>query len=196
MPTGYTDVIKDGISFEDFTMRCARAFGALIEMRDEPMDAEIPEFKQSTYYSESLKRSEEKLERLQNMDHTEMCDAANKEYDDTIKSELKYTKEKNELREGYNSMLLQVENWRPPTIEHTDLKRFMIEQIESSINQDCRESTASDIKKLTGDEWLELNVNSVIRNIKYYGKEHLKEIDRINKKNQWVKKLRESLSNV
>jgi len=193
MATGYTDKIKDGISFEDFTMMCARAFGALMEMRDDPMDAKIPEFEPSTYYSESLKRSEEKLAKLQNLTYREVCNIANKEYSEAIKLELKYSKEKNELREGYNNMLLQVENWQPPTIEHTDLKRFMMEQIESSIKFDCRESTASNIKKLTGDEWLELNVNSVIRNIKYYGKEHLKEVNRTNKRNQWVKKLRESL---
>jgi hypothetical protein len=35
MPTGYTDKIKDGISFEEFVLSCARQFGACISMRDD-----------------------------------------------------------------------------------------------------------------------------------------------------------------
>ena len=44
MPTGYTYDLYDGkdIEFPDFVMKCARAFGALIEIRDDPMDAAIP----------------------------------------------------------------------------------------------------------------------------------------------------------
>ena len=43
MPTGYTAPIKDGISFNDFMWGCARAFGALIMMRDDPPGTPIPE---------------------------------------------------------------------------------------------------------------------------------------------------------
>jgi hypothetical protein len=32
MPTGYTSAIADGIEFKDFALRCARAFGALVEL--------------------------------------------------------------------------------------------------------------------------------------------------------------------
>jgi len=37
MPTGYTADLNDGkqVTFQEFTMKCARAFGALIEMRDD-----------------------------------------------------------------------------------------------------------------------------------------------------------------
>ena len=43
MPTGYTSKIKDDITFEQYAMGCARAFDALIDMRDEASDALIPE---------------------------------------------------------------------------------------------------------------------------------------------------------
>jgi hypothetical protein len=43
MPTGYTAPIADGMTFEQFALGCARAFGALVTMRDEPSDAPIPE---------------------------------------------------------------------------------------------------------------------------------------------------------
>ena len=196
MATGYTHSIEKGISFKDFTMRCARAFGALIEMRDEPMDKEAPEnFEPSTYHSEALKKSENRLKELKFIDHTDMCDAAELEYKETVEKELRWSKERNELKQKYNDMLFNVENWQPPTPDHNDLKRFMIEQIESSIKFDCK-NYQSDIKKLSGDEWIEKEVNSAIRNIKYHSEGHIKEIERIKRRNKWVKDLRESLSNV
>lgn len=45
MPTGYTAAVEDGTitEFDDFAWQCARAFGALIMMRDDPMSAPIPQ---------------------------------------------------------------------------------------------------------------------------------------------------------
>jgi len=45
MPTGYTLDLYDGknITFKEFVMKCAGAFGALISMKDESLDAPIPE---------------------------------------------------------------------------------------------------------------------------------------------------------
>lgn len=45
MPTGYTSPLYEGkeISFEQFALRCARNFGALVMMREEPLDTPIPE---------------------------------------------------------------------------------------------------------------------------------------------------------
>lgn len=57
MPTGYTWDIKDEITFEQFIMNCARAFGALVEMRDEPRDKKIPdELKPSDYHNKELSK--------------------------------------------------------------------------------------------------------------------------------------------
>ena len=62
MPTGYTAPIYEGeenFTFKKFAMRCARNFGALIEMRGEPLDAEIDFdkcFQPSDYYKKALER--------------------------------------------------------------------------------------------------------------------------------------------
>lgn len=61
MPTGYTHGVQDGTvtEFRDFALICARAFGATILMRDDPMDAPIPdEFQSSTYHLDRLKELE------------------------------------------------------------------------------------------------------------------------------------------
>jgi hypothetical protein len=65
MPTGYTAAIKDGISFQQFAMACARAFGALVMMRDEPSSAPIPDFQPSNFHVEHLELARAELARLQ-----------------------------------------------------------------------------------------------------------------------------------
>ena len=56
MPIGYTSKLHDGDQpFNEFIMSCARAFGALVTMRDDPNDAPIPEFEVSEYSVTSVK---------------------------------------------------------------------------------------------------------------------------------------------
>jgi len=57
MPTGYTYPVVEGkiTEFSDFALSCARAFGALITMRDDPHDTPIPEtFEPSDYNAKKL----------------------------------------------------------------------------------------------------------------------------------------------
>ena len=66
MPTGYTaELMEKGEPFNRFVMRCARAFGALIDLRDAQMDAPIPEkFEPSDYHVKALAKALAELERL------------------------------------------------------------------------------------------------------------------------------------
>ena len=59
MPTGYTaKLMEQGQTFPEFIMSCARAFGALIMMRDDPANAPIPEkFEPSDYHVRALKKA-------------------------------------------------------------------------------------------------------------------------------------------
>ena len=60
MTTGYTDAVGKGeiTEFKDYALLCARAFGACVSMRDEPLDAEIPEeFKPNDYHEKSLQKA-------------------------------------------------------------------------------------------------------------------------------------------
>jgi hypothetical protein len=43
MPTGYTAAIGEGIEFDKFVMQCARAMGACVMMRDEPIGPKLRE---------------------------------------------------------------------------------------------------------------------------------------------------------
>ncbi len=81
MPTGYTAAIKDGITFKQFALTCARAMGALIMMRDEPSGAEIPAaFPPSTFHRDQLARLSDELGNLRAMTVAEIEKAAEAAY--------------------------------------------------------------------------------------------------------------------
>lgn len=82
MPTGYTADLYDGkdVSFEGFALNCARAFGALVSLRDEP-DAEIPdEFKVDEYYVKKFEEAKEELEKAESMTDEEFAEDAKQFY--------------------------------------------------------------------------------------------------------------------
>ena len=64
MATGYTHAIEKGISFETFALTCARAFGACINLRDEP-GSTLPTVDNivddTPYHKESLAEANQRL---------------------------------------------------------------------------------------------------------------------------------------
>lgn len=150
MPTGYTSIIKEGVTFEQFVLRCARAMGACIALRDEPVDIKIPVFEPSSYSKNKLKEAMLRLEALSFVSVTtssspiinfisitEATKLAEKEYKDKIAYNKNGMAENNDLFHRYIKMLSMVKAWQPPTPDHAGLKEFMSEQINSSIEFDC-----------------------------------------------------------
>ena len=81
MPTGYTAWIEEGATFEEFILGCARAFGACISMRDEPLSKQIPEqFKESSYDKEKVQEYIELLKKYESMTIEQAEIEAEKEY--------------------------------------------------------------------------------------------------------------------
>jgi len=196
MSTGYTSCIKDGITFEKFAMRCARAFGALISMRDDDSDAPIPdEFKPSTYHADALLTASEHLTVVLKM-VDEVCEQeAKKEFTKKLADHNRIIREHNELRKQYEAMLEKVKAWTPPSSNHQGLKDFMIEQITSSIKSDCSTKYYEDNKPkiMTGAEWKAARIEEIRYDIEYSLKEDLKEKERAERRTAWVRTLRESL---
>lgn len=196
MPTGYTNCIKDDISLRDFILRCSRAMGALIMMRDDPADAPIPEsFEPSKYHTEKLVGLEKELAELKSMDDAQLNACAEDEYNNAVSDNEKYLREKISLKERYNKMLSAVNSWEPPTQEHFGLKSFMQEQIKGSIDFDCDTSYYDNksITKLTGQQWKESRLKTLLKDIAYHTHENGKEVSRTESRNLWIKQLRESL---
>lgn len=197
MSTGYTNCIKDGISFEDFVMRCARAMGACVTMRDDPYDKPIPEeFKPSSYHTDEIKKFKKELVALKKMNQNEFSQKAKDKFDSEIKHKENAIKSNNKLRGKYNAMLIKVKAWNPPTSEHQGLKDFMIQQIENSIEVDCSNSyyESMNIKLLSADEYFEEEHHLIMQELSYHSKEHEEELSCVASRNNWIKELRKSIA--
>lgn len=140
MPTGYTADVQDGkvTDLREFTMRCARAFGALITMRDDPADAPIPdEFKPSEFHTQHVQELGDELGNLEALDIEGCAKLQDAEIEKRRLFVAEYREKNRIVRQRYEAMLAKVEAWTPPSDEHVELKRFMASQLRESIDFDC-----------------------------------------------------------
>ena len=192
MPTGYTHNIKDGISFKKFALQCARAFGALIEMRDEPFDAEIPdEIEVDDFHKRAIKSSKKELEQLLKMSREEIEKACETDFQKSMKDWNETNKEKSDLLAKYNQKLLEAKAWIPPTEDHKGLKDFMIQQITDSIK--CDYDFISKPKKNTVENYLERKKESLLWSINYHTEQHEKAVKSAEGRTAWIRDLKKSL---
>lgn len=193
MPTGYTHKIKDGQSFEDFVWGCARAFGALVTMRDEPLDAPIPDkFTVDSYEVEHLAAAKAKLAKLESYKIGDWEGENEADYQKRLAAYQELSDKRNAEDVAYRAMLARVSAWQPPTSEHVGLKDFMDQQIRDSIRFDCGYSP--DIPEpMTVEEYRDKTLEYARKEVKRAEEYLNEEIDRVNTRNEWLQKLRESL---
>lgn len=194
MPTGYTAAIADGITFQQFALSCARAFGATISMRDEPADAPIPdEFPPTNYHLNALATSRQQIERLKALTAAEADVRALETANLYAEARRNSIAEREALRAKYEAMLQQVEAWEPPSNDHVQFKNFMLSQIKDSINVDCSNYHLSPIVQLTGQQWRAQQIADFEQTITYHEKAHAEEVERCRARSEWVQKLKASL---
>lgn len=196
MPTGYTAAIADGITFDRFAMNCARAFGACVTLRDEPGGGElIPErFEPSDYHLKQLEIAQARLAELEALSLEDAELRCRADYQQAEVSRLERLQKNKDQMAAYASMLDQVNAWVPPSDEHNGLQDFMRSQIEQSIKfDDMVDYYEKPTVLQTGEEWLEAQKLSTLKNIDYHRTEHAKEVERTEQRNEWVRLLRDSL---
>lgn len=199
MPTGYTAPIRDGMTFEAFVMNCARAFGALIELRDD-MTAPIPDaFQPSEYHATALEQAKKDLAVLDTMTVAEARRRAVQECSDAKDAARESVAKQEADRAKYDAMLVSVRAWTPPTKNHEGLKTFMVQQIEESIKFDCESSwAAQELRRepLSGAAWKEQKREQLTRDVAYHQEHHEDDVRRAAERTAWVRALRDSLSAV
>lgn len=199
MPSGYTEGVASGkiTEFKEYALLCARAFGACISLRDEPLSSEIPEFKVDDYYLNQAKETEEKIASLLSMTQQDKEENFNKYVSDIVKSAEENLSEKKIIKQRYEKMLEQARNFDPPSSNHYNYKSFMIEQLQNSIQWDCSDDYYLDqinrVKSLSLEEWFKSQLIIAQSDLDYYKEQLEEEQDRVNKNNLWVKQLKESL---
>lgn len=200
MPTGYTAKLHNGEeqTFPEFVMSCARAFGALITMRDDPADAEIPdEFKPSDYHVRELEKARERLSEVEGWTFDQVSSAAEEDFQKRLRywRELCTTKAARQAR--YAAMLRQVGQWTPPTEEHVELKKFMLDQLQTSIDFDCNYALKQAVPEHVSPElYRQQRIEKAQRDIAYHEKEQAGEAERARNRTAWVRALRSSLGPV
>lgn len=198
MPTGLTARIYEGkeTSFKDFALLCARQFGALVHMRDEGLNAPITKRKPTSYYLEELEDAKKALEDFKA--NPPARESLAKEWEEKLekikREDAESNKEASELRLRYLDMLRQVQAWAPPTDEHTNLKKFMIEQLERSIQFDCMIYNNAD-KFPTMEQYIEdgLSPKHLEKEVEYYQRRWDSEVKHCEDVNKWVEDLIKSL---
>ena len=194
MPTGYTLDLFDGkdVTFEEFVLKCARAFGALIDMRDEPMDAPIPErLEPSDHHLKELEKAKRRLKEIRKWNEEKAEQEAERAYREALKEREEFIKKNKLIRKRYEDMLSKVQKWKPPTIEHVNLKQFMIQQLVESIEYDCFIPEMP--QRLSGEEYKEQQIKKALSDIDYHEREYAEEVNRVYERNKWLLSLRESL---
>jgi hypothetical protein len=197
MPTGYTFQLAAGkvTNFRDFAMSCARAFGACIDLRDEPASTPIPEtFEPSPYHQERLAEALSELARVEGLSAEKWAAESQKEYDEALAKHKEDIAKVRATKDRYETMLSHVRAWTPPTLEHTGLKTFMVDQIVESIRFDCEERFYKAPVLKSPSEWHADALAKAKRDVEYHRGERAKEVDRSAGKTAWVKALRQSLA--
>lgn len=193
MPTGYTEAIGRGVSFKEFVLLCARGMGALITMRDDPWDAPIPdEFKPSDYHQKELVKAQDRLTILNSLSLAAADKMVQDAYMDALRSHEDSRQKNRELESKYREMLRRVEAWEPPTPDHQGLKKFMMEQINQSIDFDCGYNPKRPTLKSPQD-WLTEEKGNALRDIEYHTREKEAEERRSAERTKWVQALKKSL---
>jgi hypothetical protein len=196
MPTGYTaELMEKGMDFSPFVLQCARAFGAFVTMRDDPMDAPIPEkFEPSDYHVKALAEAIEKHKTLSAMTNDEKIAFGEAEKETTLKHHKEWLLRNEVQNKRLHEMILQVQAWRPPTEDHEGLKKFMLDQIQISLNDlSYISQEIAKIQERNPISFYIAAVSNAIRSIEYHTKENVKEIERAKDRTEWVRKLRLSL---
>lgn len=192
-------MIDKNQTFEQFVWTCARAFGALVMMRDESLGTKIDIeslTKPSDHYVESIKEYSEKINLLENMTDAEKSIHGQQK----IASQLEYARSQigsdKEERSKIEDMIKQVIIWESPSDEHDGLKTFMLEQLTESIKYNLDEYYQEQIDRLTTMnpiDYYNQELEGAKNSLAYYEKAYTEELERCRTRKDWLIKLIESV---
>lgn len=194
MPTGYTAPIYDNqpITFRAFMLRMARAMMPLVTLRDEHMDAPLPDtFTPSTYNAEQATKGRERLAALLAITPEEAARSCAAEHAAAVETWRTARTRYAALRARYEAMLAKVESWPAPTPDHEGLKRYAAEQIRESIKWDCGEW--DEPKAREPGAWLAESIADARRDIERAETRQREEEERAAFSTRWLSALRGGL---
>ena len=195
MPTGYTaELMEKGQDFRTFTLRCARAFGACIMQRDDPMQEEPKKQEPSSYYADALERARKALAELQAMGDTARIHHGIGLKNEAVRSHREWLAKDSEQNARLDAMHALVSVWEPPSADHKGLKDFMLDQIKISRHYVAYiERAIQEAEAKAPVTYFAEAVERAERDVGYYAEGLRKEQERTNGRNEWIEQLYASL---
>lgn len=196
MPTSYTAPVADGTitDLRRFAMLCARAFGATISMRDDPMSAPIPMvIEPDGYYRRRHQQAVAEVLRLQRLSPMEAQREMQQEHSAAMARWRDSTW--NDARQvvRYQTMIEHVDAWQPPSLEHENFKAFMLQQLRDSLKFDCGGRFRPMPRLQRWPEWLRGAIAEAMDNINWQRKRREEDVQRAVNATSWLALLRVSL---
>jgi hypothetical protein len=193
--TGYTSrLVDEKLDFKSFVLMCAGSFGPWYQ-NDQLPETLIPD----DHHLKEATKEEERLTLLQSFKITlEKKQWAIQQLQEKIDFIEKHCIEKNDTRKIMCDMLEQVRRWTPPSESHLNLKKFMENQLTSSIDFTCDDHWKEEIfkfKTLLKDpiQYYEGEVKKTKERIEYHREQWKKEVEITKNLNLWLRQLRDSL---
>ncbi len=201
MPSSFTqELTKRNLDFPSFALLCTRAMGVCIMMRDDDLSAPIPqEFKPQNYHKKALAKAVVKLAKLRALKGDQQTAWGKRHRKKALASTRGYAvrEDNDDTLKIYGDMLVQVEAWKPPTKDHEPLQRFMIDQLKQSMrfdnHADYWQGEVAKLEAKSDKEYFAEQLKKAKDDVVYHTKEWKEEVARVKSRNQWLKRLRESL---
>jgi hypothetical protein len=203
MPTGYTAGIVDGRTrtFRQFAMLCMRAFGACIHLRDTNLSTKYTPAKVDRYHLNEIAVIEHSLAKLKKMSDQTLIKREKQLLQEEIDRYTKSIENTKKVVKRLLAMKKKVQDWTPPTSQHTEFKKFMLKQLNLTIDFDGRTSYA--VAELQRLNFQIANLDPVAirkakeeqfkKDLKYHTKEYEEEVKRVAGRNKWVQDLLNSI---
>ena len=190
MPTGYTAaIIRDDIDFKTFATNCMRASGALVNMRDDPFDAPIPdEILPYPHHKDELEKAKRDLGWFISLTQSQLRHEYGSDMSEKRQRRADQLDKLNEDNRRLNTMLEKVKAFTPPTTEHTGWKTFMIEQITISIEKPYRHDPEPDF-----ETWVEKKKKDLRWSISYHADEWIKEVELAKNRTSWLQQAKAAI---
>ena len=195
MPTGFTAPVEAGeiTTLRAYALRCSRAFGQLISMREDGLDAKLPDkIEPQRYHADRLEEARSALAKLSEMTPAEIAAANEASHQSDVNSHETRVRENAARLKRYHAMLDKIAAWEVP-LALAELRGFMQDQINISMPQINYDPGPRPVKK-TDEEWMNEALTKARRDIEYHSAEWAKERERAETATIWLNTLRVALA--
>ncbi len=184
MPTGYTAAVADGkiTEFKDFALQCARAFGAAIHLRDEPLSTGLTERPAFGHHTKALAQAKADLAEFEALTEEQLAAKYEAYCRGRQEQDAEDERRRAAIKDRYEAMMEKARRWEPPTTSHQELKKFMVEQLAEGLRWDVATFTPPPVREFA--EWKSETLATMRRSIDYHTKQEAESLQRNEEANQ------------